>query len=279
MTKAALKLGLILYLLINFMILNLSQSLAQNSSIDLTYVYDLKDSQAVDGDIIISSPGSGLVRASLAYDPNIFGVDQVNPLMVYKRSDNTGTPIARNGIAQINVTDFNGQIKNGDYVTSSQIPGKGQKATSSGYVIGVALADFNTAQAQTITTNFQGPNSPSQVHLGQVPVAIRIEYAELTNSRSFSRLLDSLNIAFTQNTQNPERAIQFIKYIIAGITVLISVLISFFAFSRAIPKGIEAMGRNPLAERAILATIILNIMFTIVTIGLGLAAALVIIKL
>src|SRR3972149_5460851 len=51
--------------------------------------------------------------------------------------------IANTGEINVNVTTINGPIKVGDYVSSSEIPGKGQKASEfTGYMLGVALASF-----------------------------------------------------------------------------------------------------------------------------------------
>ncbi len=232
---------------------------AQTPSIDVTSLYDVTDQDAVNGDILMYSD-TGLKRADIIYSNKIFGVLQDKPLLVYRRPDNTGKPVIRSGTAEVNVTNAGGPIKKGDYITSSPTAGKGQKASQSGYVLGVALADMN---------------DPA----GKIQVAIRIEYAELTNTRSVLRLLDAFNIAAFQTASNPQQGIQLIKYTSSGLIVILALILSILIFARSITKSIEALGRNPLARNAIMLSIVINAGLTVVTILIGVAAAFILLKL
>lgn len=275
-----LKAGRILLLLcltlasyIPYTIYHIPTAHAQNLSTDISNVYEINDKEAKDGDILVTYQDKGITRATLPYDYHLFGVLQSQPLVVYRRVDNKGLPVARSGTSQVNVTTAGGPIKAGDYVTSSDIAGKGQKAALSGYAIGVALADFTDNDGEKI--DYQGKKIAS----GKVPVALRIEYVELNRSKSTSRLLDSFNIALFQNMQDPNKFVQVLRYIAAAITALMGFGIGFLTFSRSVPKGIEAIGRNPLAEKAILFSIALNIFFTLLTASLGIVAAAFILRL
>lgn len=256
--------------------------LAQVQSVDLSYVYSIADKEAVDGDIISSTADKGFVRSTFPYDFRIFGIAQKTPLLVYKGSDNIGTPISRTGTAQVNITSLNGTIQPGDYITSSEIPGKGQKATTSGYVIGIALTGLGatdgteTDYQPKTTTNRANPGQ--KIRSGNISVALKIEYAELTTARTALRLLDSINAAFFTSVQNPDQFVKIFRYITAIVIVLISFAIGFFTFSKAIPKGIEAIGRNPLAQKTIIFSIVLNIVFTVITAIAGIAAAIIILR-
>lgn len=256
--------------------------LAQSNSVDWTYTYIVSDKESVDGDIISSSTDKGLTRSSFPFDSRAFGVVQTNPLAVYRGQDNAGTPIARTGVATVNVTTINGPISPGDYITTSEIPGKGEKATVSGYVIGVAMTPLSATGGTEIdyqrksTTNT--PNPTEKLRSGQVTVALKLEYAEITTARTALRLLDQINAALFTNIQNPDQFVKIFRYITAIIIVLISFAVGFYTFSRAIPKGIEAIGRNPLAQKTIIFSIILNIIFTIATAVAGIAAAVLILK-
>lgn len=110
-------------------------------------------------------------------------------------------------------------------------------------------------------------------------VALRIEYAEISTARSVVRLLEYFNAALFRNIQNPEKFIQVLRYIGATMVVMMAFLISFITFSRSIPKGVEAIGRNPLASKAILFSIALNILFTLLIGSVGLFAAFIILRL
>lgn len=229
-------------------------ALAQNTPVDLASVYAIADKDAVDGDILMYSAGKGLVRANESFSPRMFGVLQDTPVMVFKLPNSTGKPVVRSGTAYVHVTDVNGAIKAGDYITSSSNAGRGQKTLESGYVLGVALGDLTGKD-------------------GKIPVAVRIEYVELTNTRSVVRLLDYFNVAAFQSASDPNKATQLIKYTAAAIIILLSLIVSFVVFGRSIGKGIESIGRNPLAKNAIQLSIIINAVFTIgiVLIAIGIS--------
>lgn len=262
----------ILSLIVIFTALAVPFVFAQSDSTDISYVYSIADEKAENGDILITDKEQGIVRAKTPYDIHLFGVLQGQPLMVYRRIDNQGKPVSRNGTAQVNVTTLNGPINAGDYITSSEIPGKGQKATQSGYVMGVALTPL--AENEGTSLDYQNKKLSS----GKIAVALKIEYAELTTPRSASQLFSSFNSALFQNVQDPNKFVQVLRYLAAALTVIISFGIGFLTFSRSIPKGIEAIGRNPLAEKAIIFSIALNIFFTILTALIGIAVAVVILR-
>ena len=240
---------------------------------EVTNIYDVTDQEVVDGDILINTT-SGISRATREYDTRLFGIVTLNPAIVYKRVDGTGTPVTRIGTALVNVSTLNGPIKTGEYVTSSEIPGKGQRAGLSGYVVGVALENFDGSNSSETA---QAGNKSAQ--LGKIKVAMRIEFAEITGSKSLGRTFDYLNNALFKNVQDPEQFTQTVRYIAAGLAVLVSFAVAFFTFSRTIPKATEAIGRNPLAANTIRISIMLNIAFTIGVGLVGVLAAVIIIKL
>ncbi len=249
-----------------------------SKAIEIAQSYLLGE-DAKDGDIIIYNQSLGLVKAGASYDSRLFGVVQDTPVIAYRRIDNQGKPISRYGIAWVNVTNLNGSIKAGDYITSSEISGLGQKATQSGYVIGVALTDLDESTASRLDeANTPAVASGRNVVKGKVQVAMRIEYAEITTAKSFLRLLEYLNAAVFRNIQDPEKSIQFFRYLAAAMMVLLGLAIGFLTVSRAAPKSIEAIGRNPLAERAIRFSLAMNLAFSVVIVVISLIAAIVILR-
>lgn len=275
--KSLSKIALILILLLPLFTATLA--FAQAQSTDVSFVYDITDSKAESDDILIADKNQGIVRANHPYDYQLFGVLQSQPLLVYRRIDNQGKAVARNGITTVNVTTLGGPIKAGDYITSSEIPGKGMKAGISGYVIGVALTSFSDQDGQPMDyAPASTPNETKKIAAGKITIALKIEYAELTTSRSTSTLMTSFNSALYQNMQDPGKFVQVLRYIAAAVTVLISFGVGFVTFSRSIPKGVEAVGRNPLAQKAIMFSMILNIIFTILTASVGVLVAALILR-
>lgn len=235
-----------------------------------TTTYTISDADAVDGDILFQTD-SKIIRASDSYSAQIFGVYQKLPVVVYRNGDASKVPIAREGFAEVNVTTLNGDIKKGDYITSSTAKGKGQKATQSGYVLGIAQEDFGSSNGTQTTINGK------TVASGQIQVSVRIEYAEINTSRGLARLLDYFNAALFKNLQNPAQFAQIVRYLFAGIIAATAFAIGYLTFSRSLVRAIEAVGRNPLARTTIMASLILNIALVVFVtlVGAGLAILLI----
>ncbi len=263
---------LVVFLLLLTTTYNLPLTFAQQSQgIEVTSVFEIADTEAVEGDILTAEE-KGLKRSNIGFDNKMFGVIQEQPLLVY-RSETKGKPLVRSGIAQVNVTTLNGPLKYGDYITSSSIPGKGQKASESGYVLGVALTPFTGEGNQQI----DGPRG--KVASGKISVAVRIEYAELSNPRFAGRLFGFLGTTLLENVSDPKQAGGAIRVIAAGLVMLLSFTFAFLIFARSIPKSIEALGRNPLAKSTIQFSMIINIVLLVVTGIIGIVASILIIRL
>lgn len=258
-------------LTINYLLLTITVH-AQTQSLEVTSVYEITDKTAIEADILVATD-KGLTRAEKSFDNKMFGVLTEKPLLVYRNNAIKGKPVIRSGVTEVNVTTLNGPIKYGDYITSSSISGKGQKATESGYVLGLALGAFNGSGAPQV----DGPNG--KVALGKVPVAIRVEYAELTNPRFAGRLFGFIGSSFLENVNDPKKFGNVVRYIAAGMVVLLSFTFGFLTFSRSIVKSMEALGRNPLAKSTIQLSMIINIGLLVITAVIGIVASILIIKL
>ena len=268
------KLLLILLTLLSTVTYTLSTSHAQGpEGIEVTALYPIADTEAVDGEILTAG-GDGLTRSSIGFDNKMFGILQERPLLVYRVRASEGKPVIRGGIAQVNVTTFDGPIKYGDYITSSSIPGKGQKASESGYILGVALAEFSGEGAEQIQDPLGGT-----VAVGKIPIAIKIEYTELTNPRFAGRLFGFVGQSFLENVKDPKQLGLVIRYIAAGLIILLTFTFGFLTFSRSVAKSVEAIGRNPLAKSTIQLSMIINIVLLVVTGLIGIVASILIIRL
>lgn len=236
------------------------RAFAQIPAIDVTAMFEVSDTDGIDGDILMYSPEGKLVRANIPYSPKMFGVLQERPLAVFRSEGENTKPVVRAGTALVNVTNSGGEIRSGDYITSSSTPGKGQKSAISGYTLGTAISDINEAE-------------------GKIPVAIRIEYIELTNTRSVLHLLDAFNIAAFQGASDPEKGSQLVKYVSSGLIILISLIVSLIIFGRSMLKSIDALGRNPLAKTTIQLSILVTAGVILVIMALSIGVAFVILKL
>lgn len=264
------KILLFLGLLITYHLSLITPTFAQGFNIASTYQID--DEEALSGDILVATLDKGIVRTNITYDHRIFGILQDNPLVVLKEATSSARPVIRAGDTLVNISDFNGELKKGDLVTTSPLLGKGMKAGQSGYVLGVATAD-NELSGQPTTVEGK------QVRTGTVAIAIKIEYAELTTARNTISLLNDLNAALFRNIQNPEKFTIVIRYIIGGFIALLAFAIGFFWVSRSVSKAVEAIGRNPLAKKAILLSVAFHIGLTLVAGAATVAIIFIIIRL
>jgi len=230
--------------------------------IEATSTYEIVDTAAVEGDILVSTD-KGLTRADKGFDNKMFGILVDQPILVFRSADSKGKPVVRSGVTEVNVTTLNGPIKYGDYITSSSISGKGQKAVGSGYVLGTALAAFDGAAGE----------------VGKIPVALRFEYPSLSSQNSFGRLIGILGSSFLENVGDPKKLTEVIRYIAAGLVVLLSFTFGFLTFSKSIVKAMEALGRNPLAKTTIQLSMLINIALLVITGIIGIVASILIIKL
>lgn len=246
---------LFLSLLITFTILSFLTS-NQVSALSRTFV--ISDDQAINGDILMYRDGK-LVRASDAYTKDLFGVLSIDALLVDQTGE--GQPVTTAGTAEVNVTSEAGPIKKGDLITSSSNnPGKGQRASNGGYVLGIALADLESSD-------------------GRIPIEVRIEDSQINTGKAVTRIFNTLNALVVRDLTSPESSFKFIQYLLAALVFLTSIAFAFWAFSRSIPKAIEAIGRNPLARRSIQFSLAINAILTILVALAGVVAAIAILRL
>lgn len=276
MFRIALVISIVTTLLVLF-IFPVKAQFSLGGSADMGIAYDVKEENVENGDILISSEGGDLVRATESYSTRLFGVVQAEPVILFKSADASasGRPVTHSGIAEVSVTTLGGPIKQGDYVTSSEIAGKGKLGDRSGYVIGIAMVDFPQEGSTTQKFTFED----KEYEAGKLPVSLKIEYAEITTARTPGRLLEYVGAALFRNIRNPEKFAQTMRYFAAGGVVLLAFGVGFSTFSKGITKGIEAIGRNPLAKGVIYGSIMLNILFTVLTTAVGVGAAYLILRL
>jgi len=144
-----------------------------STTLDLAETYPVKNS-CVDeencpdvGDVVcleVNDNSFYITKCLENYSEKIVGVVSANPGMILGGSEvfSDGTltsevrAIALSGRVPIKVSTMNGEIKAGDRLTSSEIPGVAVKATSAGRTIGLALYDLpsnNTEGTVTMMVN------------------------------------------------------------------------------------------------------------------------------
>jgi F0F1-type ATP synthase membrane subunit c/vacuolar-type H+-ATPase subunit K len=255
------------HLLFGFVILFLFCSSAQSSfaaanatSFAIANYLPISDTQVSNGSIVSFSP-KGYSLSKIDYDPLAVGVVTTHPAISLQLPGTASSyAVVSSGDTLVLVSSINGAIKKGDPITTSTITGVGMKATQTGYIIGVSLDNYS-----------------SQNKSAAQPINVRLNFHyNIMQSAITVGFWDVLNLSTLATYEQPIKAFQ---YLVASIVVVISFVMSFFLFARTANKGLEALGRNPLASRMIQIGILLNVSIAISIIVAGLIIAFIMLRL
>jgi F0F1-type ATP synthase membrane subunit c/vacuolar-type H+-ATPase subunit K len=225
---------------------------AQVESSGIAVSISLKDENVEDGSLICSSE-EGFTMCNGVYSSSMFGVVSDNPAAAFESEGEEGTRLViSSGKAKIRVSSINGNIAEGDFVTSSDIPGVAQLADRNGYVLGTAMESYDSADAERV---------------GEILVALNV-HAEAGISGPRANLIQVLKEGLTAPIFEP---LDTLRYFLAAAVVVLAFLLGFIYFGRVAKAGIEAMGRNPLASKMIQLSVVLHVLITIIIILVGLA--------
>ncbi|MFZ1721189.1 MAG: hypothetical protein WAU07_01665 [Microgenomates group bacterium] len=219
----------------------------------------VSDVELQDG-MVVSQRDNHYTVSNEPYDKSMLGVVNLVPTVeVTTSGDATTTPVISAGTVEVRVNGTSGPIEVGNRITTSERSGEAMKANRSGFTLGIAEEAFS-------------PTQPDDVGTIKVKLDIKFTFAEDSpNSEKISaRLLDVVSLSAIAALEEPKEILQ---YVIGGITLLGSVTIGFFSFTRTAQKGIDALGRNPLAKNSISFSIFANIGISFVIIAAGIAGA------
>jgi hypothetical protein len=207
---------------------------------------------------VICSTASGPAPCKNAYDPGMQGVITKNPAVSFQpvggQTNTNVYSIMASGKAYVLVTSVNGTIKYGDYLTSSKTIGVAQKSTKNGYVLGEALEDYTDTDR-------------SKTGLIQMTVAPR---PLILNEGALANVYQIVREGVDNLFLTP---FAMLKYVVAGIVLIATVIFGLINFGKVVKGGVEAIGRNPLAKGTIQFNIFVNVLLSIVIIAGGVGVA------
>lgn len=223
----------------------------EDIGVGIAELIQVRDANAQEGDIV-SFNGQGYYLSGKAYDPSVVGIITNLPAVSLEdKAEEKDQYLLTEGTALVRITTSNGNIKKGDLISTSKIKGVGQRATQEGYVIGNALEGYSGKQIGKIHIT---------IHPGFNTSAVTLR----------TNLLNHLNLALASPFQSPITAL---RYLMAGIVAIIALGAGLTFFGRVTSRGIEALGRNPLATTAIIISIIINLILALGIMGLGIGIA------
>jgi len=156
--------------------------------------------------------------------------------------------VATSGTMDVLVSDINGEIARGDYITASPIAGIGMKATDNARIIGVAQGTLQRPVVQSIKNS---DGSEREVSIGQVPVLVNV-------SSYFKQPERTIIPAAIQNLANSfaGREVSPLPIILSAAIFLVSLIIVVIIVYSMIRNGIISVGRNPLSQSAVYRNVI-----------------------
>ncbi len=128
---------------------------------DLAENITVEDQEIEAADVVAAYPDhNGLIKTQVAYDSRVLGVISTKASLTFSPETTNGRPVALAGRVPVKVSDENGPVVVGDYLTSSSTPGVAMKATRPGPVIGQALENAHDGKVlMIISLSFADPTS------------------------------------------------------------------------------------------------------------------------
>lgn len=200
---------------------NFGSSTSGSCNMDVAEIYHASEAVGA-GDVLTADLPANLEtststpyvkRSTKAYDPHVLGVVSTAPGLILGLSHgdvllggdstvyinnpaaSTSPAVALTGRVPVKVTNENGNIEPGDFLTSSaQFPGYAMKATRSGYVLGQALEGFSS-DASSSAGNILVYISPGFESINNTFV-LGDDDGQLTNATSTQGATTSLATSF-----------------------------------------------------------------------------------
>lgn len=227
------------------------------------------------GMIVRLDPGnsSAVLPLDQTHVDNMLGV-------VVSSAESAVTLGYKNNTHQVFVTNFgrhdvlvsnqNGPIHVGDYITISSINGIGMETNSSEPIIlGQAAANFNGTTNSIGRTILKSSNGQNQnVNLGLIPVDISVANNPLAQGpKGLPKFLKKVTQFATNKSVSATRVYLSLFIVFAGVVLAITVIYA------SVKNGIISLGRNPLAKGSIGFNLVKLVLAAVLIFGISLGVA------
>lgn len=189
----------------------------------------------------------GIEQATSASTDRLLGVVSDTSLLELSDDGMSQAQVVTNGLALTLVSNINGDIKVGDFVTASPLKGVGMKTLETGYVIGVAQANFADIKAASERTITDKSGKQKVITVGLMPVQIDVTHYEKQDDKKSIVPQFILNIAQAVSGKQVS-VVRVLAALLVLIVGTISIGVMLYASVRS---SIASIGRNPLAAAAV----------------------------
>lgn len=221
----------------------------------------IADNQGTGANEVILVEKSSVLRA----DKTLGVVVDPSADLVAVSANGNQVYVANSGVAQVYVSNINGDPQKGDLLAPSPISGVLMKASEGTKgVIGAALDNFPTTGLQEVSVkDDNGQALNTKVGLIQVNMDVKFSGSDQASDKS---LLQKIGEALVR------RPVNSTQVIVAMIILSILLFVEGSIIYGAISSSIISLGRNPLAKRTILRGLGQISILVFVVLGIGLAA-------
>lgn len=200
------------------------------------------------------------------------------PLTLSGTANETQVYVATSGQYNVLVSNQNGQIRIGNYISISGLNGIGMKADDSEQtILGKAVSNFDgTAAHSTSTATVTTRNGvKANVNIGIVTVAINVT-SNPNLGKGTGNLPGFLQVASTSIANKTVSAPRV--YLSLGVLIL-TAFISGSLLYGGVRNGIVSIGRNPLARRSIMRSLVQVVLVSVIVFIIGLFAVYLLLRL
>lgn len=233
----------------------ISQGYQADDKLPLGALVSLKDNTSDHVVSAVSSNVNGLLGVVINNDSSLLSVSS---------DQGTQVMVATSGIAQVLVSDINGEINNGDQITASPIKSVGMKATNTTKIVGIAQGKATGSSKQTYKDKDGKEHS---LNLGEAPVAINVAYY-------FKQPDKTLIPPAIQNIANAlaGKKVDSLPIIISAAIFLVTLIVVVSIIYSMIKSSIVSVGRNPMSQSAIYRDMIQLSSLVLIIIGVAFGA-------
>lgn len=212
---------------------------------------------------------------------NMFGVSVDQNQLSFKLSNSklkNETYVAISGTYNVLVSDQNGSINKGDYITMSAIDGIGMLAdTKQKTVLGRSQATFDgkSASLGQSTLKDKDGKTNQKVAVGLIPVAINIT----RNPQIESTKVDVPEFLEKLGQQIAEKQVSPIRIYLSMAITAASIIIALVMLYSGVRSAIVSIGRNPMSKKSIFRALAEVILTSILILVIGLFAVYLLLRL
>lgn len=234
------------------MLCAVSSTTATVSAIAYAVERSTSDGKVLSSGTVVIADGANAVRPARSREGQyVFGAvaavtkDSLSPGMM---------AVVSSGVVSALVSDINGTIKSGDRIAISSIEGVGMKATTSGWMIGIAQRDFATIPHEAVKEQVvTSEGKKITVSIKELPVLLSVSYYNPdanTNAKGIAGSVQNTLEAVAGHPVPADHAL--LALLIFGIAMILLVTLIY----SAVKTSIASIGRNPLAHVQIIASLI-----------------------